>query len=84
MTLFLILSISSCLTTVETKYIIKRPPLELVDKREVPLFIGSTVDDLKLYTLDLVKVITLSNEDKKKIEEWYDLMEQELNSKDGQ
>lgn len=79
MTLLLILSLSSCLTTIETRYIIKRPPLELVDKREVPLFTGSTVDDLKLYTLDLVKVIKLSNEDKKKIKEWYNLMEQELN-----
>ncbi len=77
------LSLSSCLTTVETRYVVKRPPLELTDKREIPEFTGTTVNDLKLYSFDLVEIIKLSNKDKKKLLDWYTKMEQELNKENG-
>ncbi len=83
MTIFLILSLSSCLTTVETRYVLKRPPLELTDERSIPAFQGSTVNDLQMYTFDLIELNKLSNTDKRKLREWYDAIEQELNGNEG-
>ena len=77
--MFLILSLSSCLTSVQTTYLIKRPPSTLTDQRDIPSLQGNTVKDLQLYTFDLIGEIEKSNLDKSKILDWFDKVEQELN-----
>ncbi len=79
MILLLTLSLSSCSTTVETRYIVKRPPLNLTDVRPIPPFTGKTVDDLKQYSFDLIEELELNNLDKGKLQEWFDKVEKELN-----
>ena len=78
--LSLILSLSSCSTTTQTKYIVKRPPVEHTDRREIPEFEGSTVSDLTMYTLDLIGELEKSNLDKTKILRWFEELELELNN----
>ncbi|MGL1886329.1 MAG: hypothetical protein OCD76_07420 [Reichenbachiella sp.] len=41
------------------------------------------MNDLQMYTFDLIELNKLSNTDKRKLREWYDAIEQELNGNEG-
>ena len=72
------LSIFACSTTVQTRYVVKIPPQEYTDQIEIPKFNGSTVDDLQLYTLDLVGHLQKSNLTKSKLLQWFDEVQANL------
>ena len=76
--LLLTLSLFACSTIPTTRYIVKQPPLEYTDQVDIPKFNGTTVDDLQLYTLDLVGHLKKCNLSKSKLLEWYDEVESNL------
>lgn len=78
-TMSLILSLSACSILTQTNYVVKRPPAEHTDSREIPELDGTTVRDLKLYTIDLIGELQKSNLDKLKILDWFDRLEEDLN-----
>lgn len=73
------LSLFACSTTIVTKYKLVKPPIEFICSTPPPAFVGKTVDDLKLYTIDLQDVIKDCNLKGESLDTWYLEVERNLN-----